>query len=42
MAQSVAILKRMSAWSSDRIEVDGQPVATAAKIYLMLNKPRER
>ena len=25
---------------SDRIEVDGQPVATAAKIYLMLNKPR--
>jgi 23S rRNA pseudouridine2605 synthase len=24
----------------DRIEVDGRPVATAAKIYLMLNKPR--
>ena len=24
----------------DRIEVDGQPVATAAKVYLMLNKPR--
>src|SRR6266481_3345365 len=26
--------------SKDWIEVDGQPVATAAKIYLMLNKPR--
>jgi 23S rRNA pseudouridine2605 synthase len=25
---------------SDRIEVDGHPVATAAKVYLMLNKPR--
>ncbi len=24
----------------DRIEVDGQSVATAAKVYLMLNKPR--
>lgn len=24
----------------DRIQVDGQPVATAAKVYLMLNKPR--
>jgi 23S rRNA pseudouridine2605 synthase len=24
----------------DRIEVDGRPVATAAKVYLMLNKPR--
>jgi 23S rRNA pseudouridine2605 synthase len=24
----------------DRIEVDGKPVATAAKVYLMLNKPR--
>jgi 23S rRNA pseudouridine2605 synthase len=24
----------------DRIEVDGQPVATAAMVYLMLNKPR--
>lgn len=24
----------------DRMEVDGQPLATAAKIYLMLNKPR--
>jgi len=24
----------------DRIEVDGRPLATAAKIYLMLNKPR--
>lgn len=24
----------------DRIEVDGQPLAVAAKIYLMLNKPR--
>jgi 23S rRNA pseudouridine2605 synthase len=25
---------------SDRIEVDGQPVAAAVKVYLMLNKPR--
>ena len=25
---------------SDRIEVDGQPVAATAKVYLMLNKPR--
>jgi 23S rRNA pseudouridine2605 synthase len=24
----------------DRIEVDGRPVATAARVYLMLNKPR--
>lgn len=24
----------------DRIEVDGQPVASAAKVYVMLNKPR--
>jgi 23S rRNA pseudouridine2605 synthase len=24
----------------DRIEVNGQPVATVAKVYLMLNKPR--
>jgi len=24
----------------DRIEVDGQPVAPASKVYLMLNKPR--
>jgi 23S rRNA pseudouridine2605 synthase len=24
----------------DRIEVDGRPVATAAKVYLMFNKPR--
>src|ERR1700720_2755349 len=24
----------------DRIEVDGQPVATAARVYLMFNKPR--
>ncbi len=24
----------------DRIEVDGQPVAAASKVYLMLNKPR--
>jgi 23S rRNA pseudouridine2605 synthase len=24
----------------DRIEVDGQPVATATKVYLILNKPR--
>src|SRR5882672_563479 len=27
-------------WEKDRIEVDGRPVATAAKVYLMLNKPR--
>ena len=26
--------------AKDRIEVDGRPVATAAKVYLMLNKPR--
>jgi 23S rRNA pseudouridine2605 synthase len=25
---------------SDRIEVDGRPVGAAAKVYLMLNKPR--
>jgi 23S rRNA pseudouridine2605 synthase len=25
---------------SDSVEVDGQPVAAAAKVYLMLNKPR--
>ena len=25
---------------SDRIEVDGQPVAATSKVYLMLNKPR--
>jgi 23S rRNA pseudouridine2605 synthase len=25
---------------TDRIEVDGQPVAAAVKVYLMLNKPR--
>ncbi len=25
---------------NDRIEVDGQPVAATAKVYLMLNKPR--
>jgi 23S rRNA pseudouridine2605 synthase len=24
----------------DRIEVDGRPIATAARVYLMLNKPR--
>ena len=24
----------------DRIEVDGRPLVTAAKVYLMLNKPR--
>lgn len=27
-------------WARDRFEVDGQPVGDAAKIYLMLNKPR--
>jgi len=27
-------------WEKDRIEVDGWPVAAAAKVYLMLNKPR--
>jgi len=25
---------------SDRIEVDGQPVAATVKVYLMLHKPR--
>jgi 23S rRNA pseudouridine2605 synthase len=27
-------------WERDRLEVDGQSVAAAAKVYLMLNKPR--
>jgi len=27
-------------WEKDRIEVDGRPVAAAAKVYLMLNKSR--
>jgi 23S rRNA pseudouridine2605 synthase len=27
-------------WERDRIEVDGQPLAARAKVYLMLNKPR--
>ncbi len=26
--------------TSDRVEIDGQPVAAAEKVYLMLNKPR--
>lgn len=33
----------LSAWvdiRTDRIEVDGKPVAAEAKVYLMLNKPR--
>ena len=40
MARLFAIQRQQVRLESARIEVDGQPVAVAAKIYLMLNKPR--
>jgi 23S rRNA pseudouridine2605 synthase len=32
--------ERRTDWRRERIEVDGQPVAAEARVYLMLNKPR--